>query len=333
MTQRNLNLELLRILSMFFIIAGHIGGRSESFSTFATIAPHAVNCFVLISGYFLITSKFKFERVLRIIAETIFYTFSITLILFILGKANVEDLCKSIFPFAPTKFSYWFVNKYLAIILLSPFIQKACTTITKKQYELLLGSMLLINSTLFSIFPFGALFGNGFSLMWLITVFITGGYIRLHYNKGVKCWTWGLYTIAGLVVYNLCGVYGGNIIEFGYNSLITYTLAVCTFMWFQNIKISVDGVFGKLIAFIAPHVFAAYLIHEQGLLRNLLQVEWCREFAGYMPNGIYIYVFSLTVLLLAVIIDKGRDALFRILRVDSLVQRLSTGINKLYNEP
>lgn len=335
MTQRNLNLELLRILSMFFIIAEHIGGRSnlESFSVFAAIAPHAVNCFVLISGYFLITSKFKFERVLRIIIETIFYTFTITLILFLFNKANFEDICKSIFPFAPTKFSYWFVNKYLAIILLSPFIQKVCTTVTKKQYKLLLGCMLLINSTLFSIFPFGALFGNGFSLMWLITVFITGGYIRLHYNNGVKCRTWGLYTIASLAIYNLCSVYGNNIINLDYNSLITYTLTVCTFMWFQNITISTDGVIGKLIAFIAPHVFAAYLIHEQGLLRNLLQVEWCREFAGYMPNGIYIYVFSLTVLLLAVIIDKGRDALFRILRVDSLVQRLSTGINKLYNEP
>ena len=52
-----------------------------------------------------------------------------------------------------------------------------------------------------------------------------------------------------------------------------------------------------------------------------------------MPNGIYIYVFSLTVLLLAVIIDKGRTALFRIAKVGSLVSRLSTSINKLYNEP
>lgn len=195
MRQRNLNLELLRILSMFFIIAGHIGGRSnlESFSTFATIAPHAVNCFVLISGYFLITSKFKFERVLRIIAETIFYTFSITLILFILGKANVEDLCKSIFPFAPTKFSYWFVNKYVALILLSPFIQKVCTSITKKQYQILLGSLLLLSSTLFLIFPFGELFGNGFSLIWFITLFITSGYIRLYYNGGGKMYYLGFW--------------------------------------------------------------------------------------------------------------------------------------------
>ena len=105
---RQISLEILRILCMLFIIVGHVGGRSgiESFSSFATIAPHAVNCFVLISGYFLITSKFKIERVLRVILETIFYTFTITIILYLLGKASIYDIAKSIMPFAPTKFSY-----------------------------------------------------------------------------------------------------------------------------------------------------------------------------------------------------------------------------------
>lgn len=333
-SQRNQSLELLRILSILFIISGHIGGRSniENFLPFATIAPHAVNCFVLISGYFLITAKFKFERVLRIIIETIFYTFSITLILFLFNKASIEDLCKSIFPFAPTKFCYWFVNKYIALILLSPFIQKVCTAITKKQYQILLGSLLLLSSTLFIIFPFGELFGNGFSLIWFITLFITGGYLRLHYNGGVKCRTWGIGVLTSLIVYNLCAIYLKGYINLGYNSIITYILAICTFMWFKDIYISSNGIIGKITAFIAPHVFAAYLIHEQGLLRNLLQVELCRELSGHMPNGIYIYVFSITVLLLAIIIDKGRCVLFKRLKIEEITTKLSTHINKLYNE-
>lgn len=333
--QRNINIELLRILSIFFIIAGHIYGRCglENLSSFATIAPHAVNCFVLISGYFLITAKFKFERVLRIMIETIFYTFSITLILFLFNKASLEDLCKSILPFAPTKFSYWFVNKYVALILLSPFIQKVCTSITKKQYQILLGSLLLLSSTLFIIFPFGALFGNGFSLIWFITLFITGGYLRLHYNGGVKNTNWGIGIIAGLIIYNLCATYLKGYINLGYNSIITYILAVCTFMWFKEINISNNGIIGKITAFTAPHVFAAYLIHVQVLLRNYLQVDLCRELSGYMPNGIYIYVFSMAVLMLAVIIDKGKCILFKKLKIEEITTKLSTHINKLYNEP
>ena len=95
--QRQISLEILRILCMLFIITGHVGGRSgiESFSSFATIAPHAVNCFVLISGYFLINSKFKAERFLRTAIETIFYTFIVTIILYACNKANVYDIAKS----------------------------------------------------------------------------------------------------------------------------------------------------------------------------------------------------------------------------------------------
>ena len=329
--KRETNLELLRVLCILFIIIGHIGGRSgiEEFSTFAHIAPHAVNCFILISGYFLITAKFKFERVLRIIFETIFYTFIITLALFLLGKANCEDLCKSIFPFAPTKFNYWFVTKYIALVLLSPFIQKICTALTKKQYLLLLGTVLLTSSTLLLIFPFGGLFCDGFSLYWMITLFITGGYLRLHYNTQKVYW--GTAAITFLIIYNICSIYLNGIINLGYNSLITYILAICTFMYFKNIAIPQNGILDKVTTFIAPHVFATYLIHEQGLLRVYLQQDICREFAGYMPNGIYLYLFCIAIFLLSVIIDKGRALLFEKVGVNSLITKLSSRINKAYN--
>lgn len=43
---------------MLFIIVGHIGGRGN-IQQMAIIAPHAVNCFVLTSGYYPINSNFK----------------------------------------------------------------------------------------------------------------------------------------------------------------------------------------------------------------------------------------------------------------------------------
>ncbi len=328
--KRQLNLELLRILCIFFIIAGHVGERSgiELFSSFSTVAPHAVNCFVMISGYFLITSTFKAERVLRTIIETIFYTFTITLILYLIGKASIEDLVKSIIPFAPTKFAYWFVNKYLAVLLLSPFICKLCTTISKKQYQILLVTMLLINSTFFAIFPFGQLFGNGFSLLWMITVFITGGYLRL-YSLKMKHYGW--VTLALLATYNLCNNYCREIIHLHYNSLLTYAVTITTFLWFKEIQIPNNGIMAKFITFVAPHVFAAYLIHEQGLIRTYI-IEWLYLFQGYMPNTLYLYLFAFTVLILSVIIDKGRTALFKVCKIDNLTNKLSQRLNKLYTE-
>ena len=315
---------------MLFIVIGHVGGRSgvESFSSFATIAPHAVNCFVLISGYFLITSKFKIERVLRTAIETIFYAFTITVILYMLGKASTQDIAKSIMPFAPTKFSYWFVNKYLAVILLSPFICKICATISKRQYQILLATLLLIGSSLFTIFPFGELFGNGFSLLWMITVFITGGYLKLHAPEFKH---WGITALGLLALYNICNIYGRGIICLKYNSLITWSLAIATFMWFKNLHIPNNGIIAKTTFLIAPHVFAAYLIHEQGLMRTYI-VDVLHKFSGYMPNMLYLYIFGIAVIIFSAIIDKGRILLFKYTGIDYLTNKIASKLNRLYEE-
>lgn len=326
--QRQINLEILRILCMLFIVVGHIGGRSgiESFSSFATIAPHAVNCFVLISGYFLINARFKSERILRTFIETVFYTCTITVALYFVGKANVYDIAKSIMPIAPTKFAYWFVTKYLAVLLLSPFISKLCCSISKKQYQILLISLLLISSKLIIVFPFGELFGNGFSLLWMITVFITGGYLRLHTPQFKY---WGTATLCLLILYNICNIYGQGKICLGYNSLITYTLAICTFMWFCKLSIPNTGILAKTTIFIAPHVFAAYLIHEQGLMRTYI-VDILHNFSGHMPDMLYLYIFGIAVILISAIIDKFRMILFKYTGIDYLTGKIATKLNKLY---
>lgn len=80
MKSRDINLEILRILCMLFIVMGHVGGRT-GYDLPIALMPHHVNCFILISGYFLITAEFKFERVLRTVIETIFYSFGISTII------------------------------------------------------------------------------------------------------------------------------------------------------------------------------------------------------------------------------------------------------------
>ena len=323
--QRQINLEILRILCMLFIVTGHVSARGGILQQFS-IAPHAVNCFVLISGYFLINARFKAERVLRTLVETIFYTFTISIVLYLCDKASIQDVAKSIMPIAPTMFSYWFVNKYLGVLLLSPFICRACCNLTKRQYQILLISLLLINSSLLKVFPFGELFGNGFSLLWMITVFITGGYLRLHAPKFKY---WGITTICLLILYNICNIYGQSIIVLSYNSLITYALAITTFMWFNNLSIPNTGAVSKTTTFIAPHVFAAYLIHEQGLMRVYI-IDILHKFNGHMPNMLYLYLFGVIIIVLSAIIDKVRVQLFKYTGIDSVTNSIAAKLNKLY---
>ena len=314
---------------MLLIVVGHLAGKSGTpSSTLTHLGSHSVNCFILISGYFLISSKFKFERLLRIVFESIFYSFIISLIFFCFSSTSLQDLLKSAFPFAPTKYSWWFVNKYIAMILLSPFINVLCTSLNKKSYKILLISLLSISSILFSFFPFGALFCNGFSLLWFVTLYITGGYLRLHY-KEKKNSTYAAGIIAGLVIHNIALCCKG-VIDLGYNSLISYFLGITTFLWFKDLKISGDTI-PNIVRYLSPHVFAIYLIHTQHDMSRFIGKIFTK-YEGCINSEVYLYLFAIAVIIASVFIDKGRTYLFNLSGIEKLTKRISAYFDNLYND-
>ena len=105
--QRSSNLELLRIISMFLIVMHHYavhGGfqlLEKDLSLNKIIiqilsggGQLGVNLFILISGYFLIDSEFKINKLLKLIFETFFY--SVIILLFIVSKSNLNIGIKDI---------------------------------------------------------------------------------------------------------------------------------------------------------------------------------------------------------------------------------------------
>ena len=87
MKQRNIGIDILRIVSMFFIIIGHIlmqGGVlsayfNESlqggyyfFNTLYVLAFCGVNCFALVSGYVGWQNTFKLGKIIKLWANVVF---------------------------------------------------------------------------------------------------------------------------------------------------------------------------------------------------------------------------------------------------------------------
>lgn len=81
---RKSNIELLRILSMFLICLHHFSVHGPWPSAGGAL-PHAVidimsmgggkagvNCFILITGYFLVKSSFKSRSLVKLLIETFF---------------------------------------------------------------------------------------------------------------------------------------------------------------------------------------------------------------------------------------------------------------------
>ena len=163
--KRNIGLDGLRIISMIMIVFLHYLGKGglldiENTSNLYHIIYYfiealsiiAVNCYVLISGYFLIKSKFKWKKVLQLWLETLFYSIFVYVIIVVLGlkEIDIKGIIKSLFPIITKE--YWFINIYLVMYILSPFLNKLVNSMSKKEYQKLL-IILIICFCIISILP------------------------------------------------------------------------------------------------------------------------------------------------------------------------------------
>ena len=137
-TERKSNFELLRLIAMFLVVLHHF--CSHGIILYWKIAPININpfniqaceflsiggsiannIFIIITGYFTITSSFKFKKVLKLYLQTLFYSLCIFCIFTLLSGHNLLlDSNHSLFPVNLN--SYWFITNYLGLYLLSPII-------------------------------------------------------------------------------------------------------------------------------------------------------------------------------------------------------------------
>lgn len=102
---RNTNLELFRIISMLFIVAHHyvvnsgmmthmvkdlLAPNSLFFFIFGAWGKTGINCFVLITGYFMCKSHITLRKFLKLIFQIEFYNIVIFCI-FVLTGYSMSD--------------------------------------------------------------------------------------------------------------------------------------------------------------------------------------------------------------------------------------------------
>lgn len=158
---RNSNIELLRIISMFLIVVHHMSvhgftsaGRwnLQSFPSlnqflvqFMVIGGKiGVDIFVVITGYYLINSKFHLKKALNLEAQVLTYSVSILLILVFTGTIHVSivTIIKSCLPI--TYNQYWFVTSYMILYLTFPFWNILIKSLNKIQFLSLIAFLILL---------------------------------------------------------------------------------------------------------------------------------------------------------------------------------------------
>ena len=151
--ERNSSMELMRLIAMYMIVIGHC-----ALSTAKNVQPYlstidnigwligaftvcAVNMFFLLSGYFAKSNTERVKKILIIWFKTVFYSFSIYLVVSLLTKSfGVLEAISYAFPVFMRK--YWYMQVYIPVALLTPYILIALEKITIKKHIFIVSVLL-----------------------------------------------------------------------------------------------------------------------------------------------------------------------------------------------
>ena len=337
--QRSSNLELFRIISMLLIVAHHYVVNSEVINL-AMASPKSmssiyafligawgkmgINCFVLITGYFMCKSQITIRKFLKLIFEVEFYKIIIYCIFVISGYEafSFTGAIKSILPFTSvaTNFTGCFLLFYLCI----PFLNILVKNMNEKMHIrllLLVGFIYIFLSTM-SL----EVYMNYVS--WYIVLYFIASYIRLYPKKifeSTKLWGWlsaffVLVSSASVVLGALLYDKFGKVLSFYFLSDSNKILAVATglslFMFFKNIKMKNS----KFINTVASTMFGVLLIHaNSATMRKWLWIDTLKN-AEYFASG-KVVIHSVISVILVFVVCLLLD-LIRILFIEKYYMRL-----------
>ena len=290
-TQRLSNVELLRLVAMFGVLivhadfgALHEPSRAELLATplygytriiIESFALVAVNVFVLISGWFGIT--FKWKGVANLLFQTFFFFFLIYGVLVCTGRQ--EFGLGGIYKCLMLSDNAWFVKAYLGMYIFAPALNEMVRHVPKKTLEGVLISFFVFQS-IYGWFSDGASWINmGYSSFSFMGLYCLARYVRM-YHPGICCKSRGF----DAAVYTCC-------------SMVT-AVAIAVLVWRENF------LWSRFMYYTSPFVIAA------SLYLLLAFTKW--TFRSSMVNKIAVSCFAVYLMHFMIFPTYMRPAIQRI---------------------
>lgn len=192
---RQSNFELLRIIAMLIIIAHHyvvLSGITELYNFkslplnmiflqfFGCGGKMAINIFVLISSYFICQKKVIWEKVLKLVLEILFYNILITSIFLLSGYQKFELIPLLRQMLDPVlSIGIEFVGSFIVFYLFVPFLNVLVSKLNKRQHFRLMYLSVIVFSVFYTLTALQACR----YVLWFMTLYYIGSYIRMYPNK------------------------------------------------------------------------------------------------------------------------------------------------------
>lgn len=224
-----------------------------------------INCFLMITGYFMCTSKITFRKFLKLMGQIYLYKLVLFPIFLFAGYETVslKRIATLLMPF--WGFSDNFTSCFIVFWLSIPFLNILIQNMNKRQHELLLLLVFSCYTILGSVPTFNISFNY---ITWFGIIYYIASYIRLYPQPLFERRSfWGCMTLISVLL-AMVSIWGlryafGQRLGMGYffvsdsNKLFALSVAVCSFLWFKNMNIK----YSKLINAFGAGTFGVLLIH------------------------------------------------------------------------
>ena len=314
--KRDSSIELLRIITMLVIVAHHyvvnsgikealfISGSMSLNHIFLLIfgwgGKTGINCFVLITGYFMCKSEITLKKFLKLLLWIMFYRIIFMCIFAITGYHHygIIESIKLVMPIASVARS--FTPAYLVFYLFIPFLNILIKGMNKKQHLTLMLLCIGVYTGLATI-NLNVVFNY---VTWFSVLYIIGSYLRLYPEKWFDSRRlWGIAALTAVILswLSVVGIaylkirYTGKMSNVVYyfvndsNMPLALVTGVCAFMFFKNLNIG----YHKAINVIAASSFGVLLIHAHSdTMRKWLWFDTLNNVGFMETSWVYVHAFA-----------------------------------------
>lgn len=331
-TGRQTNLELFRIISMLIIVVHHYVVNSGLLDCvlekdYLTVRDYfililgwggktGINCFVLITGYFMCKSHITIKKWLKLFLEVEFYKIAIYLAFIIFGyeTISIKGIAIAVFPFFDI--SDGFTSCFLLFYLFIPFLNKLIDNMSRREHL----HILLLLSFIYTILPTFFKANVSFNyITWFCVIYLIASYIRLYpddiYEKEI---IWRIATLLCLLISWI------SVITIAFvatkinksaglayyfvsdsNKILAVVTSISSFLYFKNINIK----YSKVINTIAASTFGVLLIHaNSNTMRQWLWHDICNNVGFYSSKYLVLHavISILSIYGICTVIDHFR---------------------------
>jgi len=280
---RSSNFELYRIFCMIMIVAHHYvcnsgltdnngflvtdysSGNSLFLSLFGAWGKTGINCFLMITGYYMCTSTITIRKFIKLMAEIYLYRWLVFFVLFFMGHETFSLLRFYYLCLPIVGLNHNFTSCFIVFWLFIPFFNILIRNLNKGQHELLLFMTYGCYTLFGSLYDFIVTYNY---VTWFGIIYLLASYIRLYPNplfNRLHLWGWMTFlsfflATASIVFFRIViGALGGVGYFFVYdcNKLFSVAIAVCSFLWFKNMNIK----YNRFLNALGAGTFGVFLIH------------------------------------------------------------------------